>query len=251
MVCAIWIPEVHFANPVFLDPIVGIENIDKARWKLTCYICRKKGNGACIQCEKQNCYTAFHVTCAQSAGLYMSIKEEIIEVENDKKRKSRGGAGSNQNNSSTIAEVKKSAFCDIHTPLEALSQRTRDQLGIGRNGSYSVINHAECEEALRRAQKQRMRRARKILAEKRNLPPTICLPVLPKEKVNEIMNKIEDEQMDRKAEFFAKLMNYWLLKRYSRNGVPLLRRLQHSASLKKNIQYQANTRKNEETNRLG
>lgn len=91
VICAIWIPEVQFSNPVFLEPIDGIREIPPARWKLTCYVCRKR-MGACIQCAKPNCYVAFHVTCAQQANLYMKLEA------------TKGG------------EVKKTAYCDTHTP---------------------------------------------------------------------------------------------------------------------------------------
>lgn len=98
--CALWVPEVGFSDTVFIEPIDGVCNIPPARWRLTCYLCKEKGAGACIQCDKINCYTAFHVSCAQKAGLYMKM-EPVKEV-------TASGV-------STFS-VKKTAYCCSHTP---------------------------------------------------------------------------------------------------------------------------------------
>lgn len=98
--CALWVPEVGFSDTVFIEPIDGVSNIPPARWKLTCYLCKEKGAGACIQCHKVNCYTAFHVSCAQKAGLYMKM-EPVKEV---------------TESGSTTFSVKKTAYCCAHTP---------------------------------------------------------------------------------------------------------------------------------------
>lgn len=70
-ICALWLPELYFSNLHYMEPIEGVQNVSASRWKLNCYICKKK-MGACIQCFQRNCFTAYHVTCARRAGLYMS-----------------------------------------------------------------------------------------------------------------------------------------------------------------------------------
>uniref|UniRef100_A0A3Q4HWK8 Bromodomain and PHD finger containing, 1 n=1 Tax=Neolamprologus brichardi TaxID=32507 RepID=A0A3Q4HWK8_NEOBR len=223
VVCALWIPEVCFANTVFLEPIDSIEHIPPARWKLTCYICKQRGSGACIQCHKANCYTAFHVTCAQQAGLYMKM-EPVRET---------GANG-------TSFSVRKTAYCDIHTPPGS----ARPLGGVGGASMGSSNSEGELEEddepsighdddskgwsseRVKRAKAKsrlKMKRARKILAERRAAAPVVSVPCIPPHRLSKITSNLT---VPRKSQFMQRLHSYWTLKRQSRNGVPLLRRLQ-------------------------
>lgn len=168
-----------FANTVFLEPIDSIEHIPPARWKLTCYICKQRGSGACIQCHKANCYTAFHVTCAQQAGLYMKM-EPVRET---------GANG-------TSFSVRKTAYCDIHTPPGS----ARPLGGVGGASMGSSHSEGELEdddepslcndddskgwssERAKRAKAKsrlKMKKARKILAERRAAAPVVSVPCIP------------------------------------------------------------------------
>ncbi|XP_076014165.1 protein AF-10 isoform X3 [Genypterus blacodes] len=74
VVCALYIPEVEFANVSTMEPIV-LQSVPNERYNKTCYICEDQGReskaatGACMTCNKHGCRQAFHVTCAQFAGL--------------------------------------------------------------------------------------------------------------------------------------------------------------------------------------
>ncbi|ALC41225.1 Br140 [Drosophila busckii] len=151
VVCALWIPEVRFANTVFLEPIDSIETIPAARWRLTCYVCKEKGLGACIQCHRNSCYAAFHVTCAQQAGLYMTM-DTVKDGHND-----------------SSMHVQKFAYCHAHTPADAKLK----------------TNVPDFEDT-----RQKMREARKALAKKRSTAPVVLIPTIPPERVHEIASMV-------------------------------------------------------------
>ncbi|KAG8436006.1 hypothetical protein GDO86_007196 [Hymenochirus boettgeri] len=153
---------------VFLEPIDSIEHIPPARWKLICYICKQRGSGACIRCHKANtniqCHkAAFRVTCAQQAGLYMKM-EPVRET---------GANG-------TSFSVRKTAYCDIHTPpgsvckLPALShsggkEEEEEEEDDGKGWSLEKV-----KKKAKSKSRIKMKKARKILAEKRAAARCVC-----------------------------------------------------------------------------
>ncbi|CAO2608730.1 Bromodomain and PHD finger-containing protein 3 [Lemmus lemmus] len=222
VVCAIWIPEVCFANTVFLEPIEGIDNIPPARWKLTCYICKQKGLGAAIQCHKVNCYTAFHVTCAQRAGLFMKI-EPMRET-------SLNG---------TIFTVRKTAYCEAHSP-------TGDEDGLKEGGGEEEEEEAGEEDQEGQggvgsplkgvSKKNKMSSKQKIKKEPEEAgreTPSTAVPMYLYSRLNKICSGLS---FQRKTQFMQRLHNYWLLKRQARNGVPLIRRLHSHLQSQRNAE---------------
>jgi bromodomain and PHD finger-containing protein 1 len=214
VVCGLWIPEVRFANTVFLEPIDSIDNIPPARWKLSCRVCKQRGVGACIQCHKTNCYTAFHVTCGLLAGLHMKM-DTVREP---------SAAGS------LSVTVRKTAYCDVHTPLDSdCKPKLDDVAALGINTPK--------QKALKGNEKPSKKSNRENGTGQYSDGPGAAAPVVPVlfrglmnfspqcpwDKVQEIASLIN---VQRKNQFFQRLMAYWTLKRQTRNGVPLIRRLQ-------------------------
>ncbi|NXT28806.1 BRPF3 protein, partial [Syrrhaptes paradoxus] len=213
VVCAIWIPEVCFANTVFLEPIEGINNIPPARWKLTCYICKQKGMGAAIQCHKVNCYTAFHVTCAQRAGLFMKI-EPMRET-------SING---------TTFTVRKTAYCGSHSPPGMVKKGSRAASRGGREDTGKEEGEEEANSgppkgSLKKNQvklKQKIKKEPGDMTNGHSSAPMVTVTQIPSYRLNKICSGLS---LQRKNQFMQRLHNYWLLKRQARNGVPLIRRL--------------------------
>uniref|UniRef100_A0A3B1JNY4 Bromodomain containing 1b n=1 Tax=Astyanax mexicanus TaxID=7994 RepID=A0A3B1JNY4_ASTMX len=205
VVCAIWVPEVGFTNTLFIEPIDGVANIPPARWKLTCYLCKERGVGACIQCSKANCYTAFHVSCAQKAGLYMKM-EPIKEV---------------TDTGSTTFTVKKTAYCCSHTPNGCVRRPIPIyEEAQPKNGICGRARVKGCQK----------KKNKKVEAEPVPVVPAVSVPSLTPKSFNTILNQVS---VQRKRLFVERVLSYWMLKRQSRNGVPLIRRLQTTVQTQK------------------
>ncbi|KAJ4924592.1 hypothetical protein JOQ06_003545 [Pogonophryne albipinna] len=218
VVCALWVPEVGFTNTTFIEPIDGVSHIPPARWKLTCYLCKEKGVGACIQCHKANCYTAFHVSCAQRAGLFMKM-EPIKEV---------------TDTGEPTFSVKKTAYCGAHTPNGCVRRPlTIYNEAKPKNGLCKKVDKGR---GAGKGSSKGKKKSKKPEAESEAVTPA-AVPTFPAHRLQTILNQVS---VQKKKAFVELALNYWTLKRQSRNGLPLIRRLQTSMQSQKNTQPKQN-----------
>ena len=90
--CAIWTPETGFADAEKVDVVIGLETIDRNRWRLLCDVCGVKG-GCCVQCLGAACRWSCHVLCGWKAGHRMEM--QVVGTEDD-------------------IDVVKLVYCDRH-----------------------------------------------------------------------------------------------------------------------------------------
>ncbi|KAH3679969.1 hypothetical protein WICMUC_000712 [Wickerhamomyces mucosus] len=192
VMCGIWLPEIYFASAGHMEPIEGIEMIPKGRWKLNCFICKEKC-GAPIQCANRNCFTAFHVTCARRAGLYMNMKEGIQGAVLDK---------------STLE-----CFCHKHSP-PGYNQENDLKSGIERAKLYFATLHNHHPTNFKVMKKRE---------DKKKWKTKKGSPLAPNFFIN-ILNKVYQKfNIMYHSELALEMVKYWNLKREMKSGAPLIR----------------------------
>lgn len=244
LLCAIWIPEVGVSNPIYMEPIDMIENIPKSRWKLTCSICKKK-QGACIQCDNKHCFVAFHVTCARWARLCMRMKLHGTHYDG----------------------VVLKAYCDRHTPRDykdqidveksvadaqrwfTNSKRKGKKMPRKRYIDEEDLEDLDDEPGLEEEEvtKQSTMKQRRQQAVTQLLPASKAArahqhqyaagaPIAPEyilEKLENLKCVRQATNLKKKSLMITSICRYWSLKRESRRGAPLLKRLHLEVSLQK------------------
>ncbi|EMD39343.1 hypothetical protein CERSUDRAFT_112983 [Gelatoporia subvermispora B] len=187
LLCAIWVPETRVANDVFMEPITGVDKIPKQRWKLKCSRCDVK-EGACIQCTKASCFTAFHVTCARKEKLLMPMKA------------SQGSEA-----------PMLTCYCERHLPKEQQEIRQKALASEQPDGENSDNQLSDTKSS---------KTARAYAKTYKPGPPLV--PHIIVERIMQYIGKVTVRQ---KREFVLLVCKYWSLKREARRGAPLLKRL--------------------------
>ncbi|KAG0016256.1 nuA3 HAT complex component nto1 [Podila clonocystis] len=224
--------EVGVANTVYMEPIDNIDKIPASRWKLTCYICKIR-MGACIQCETKNCFRAFHVTCARKAHLYM--KSKLTKV------------------GSAAEALVYRAHCHKHTPRDhksvvdlAGAAAAFSRKGLKRKRKARIIDDDSDDPDFGQSEgdddtisEQHVpartnvvgsRTSKAALAHQKHYTPGA--PLAPMFIVNRLIPfvtkltaKTPALKKSSALNFLYTICKYWSLKRESRRGAPLLKRL--------------------------
>jgi NuA3 HAT complex component NTO1 len=217
-----------------MEPVMEVEKVPKTRWKLACYICNQR-MGACIQCSNKNCYQAFHVTCARRCRLFLKMK----------------------NAQGALAVLDGSlplkAYCDKHCPPDyaeenGVARATKEAkrfykrtmkgriwadsqasaLQIAATRRNALTEHPPDESQIPGAKVSAVLGGDK----KKGQPPKNVwklpsgAPVIPQAVYDLVVNALARFPIRKRKEYVAEACKYWTLKRESRRGAALIKRLQ-------------------------
>lgn len=198
LVCSLWIPETRISDPIFIEPVTGIDRIDKNRWKLVCYICKKR-MGACIQCSSKKCPQAYHATCGRKARLFMKMCTGI--------------QGALLDQSTVIS------YCDKHSPPDHKPKvDVRETLRSAKEYYRNKVDHVvpdKCEIATGVEQPWKTKGG---------------IPAIPASIAVRVRNALQEFKIQECEDFVNEAARYWALKRESKKGAYLLKRLQNASS---------------------
>lgn len=220
LICSIWIPETRITDPIFIEPVTGLELIDKNRWKLVCYICKKR-MGACIQCSSKKCPQAYHPTCGRKARLYMKMNNGI--------------QGALLDQSSVVS------YCDKHTPsdhnpkidvrqtVRIAKEYYRNHIGPARIDGSATNGSAGINEV---STHDHQAFADQSLSSGMDSPVQPWktkggIPVIPAYISRRVETALEKFCIADCYSFVNQASRYWALKREHRKGAYLLKRLQN------------------------
>lgn len=206
VICGLWIPELYFANLHYMEPIEGTENISKSRWKLLCSICKQR-MGACIQCTNKSCFTAFHVTCAKRAGLYMDFGGASINE-----------VASNQLHLSSLL----SCFCDRHSPADWPNPKE----GILKVRRY-FIEYNDNDMAGNFNMNQQPSKATVPKDKWKTNRGTPIAPHLFADILREVINLFDIPNSQQVSYYICR---YWSMKKELKRGAPLVRKYESNSS---------------------
>ncbi|RPA86381.1 hypothetical protein BJ508DRAFT_133194 [Ascobolus immersus RN42] len=227
LLCALWIPELSLANPVYMEPVEGLDKIPKSRWKLSCYICRRK-MGACIQCANKSCYVAFHVTCARRARLFLKMTK-------------------NPNGNPPFETSSLRALCHKHVPPnwkrenntdEAYEkavefyQESMDGVQWGAQATQVETVPASYVQEIPSIVNSDVRKPASPSRRKKSSPKKTPwklpsgTPVIPHVIFSAVVESLQPFHLRNCEVFVAEVCKYWALKREARKGAPLIKRFQ-------------------------
>ncbi|KAJ2311588.1 hypothetical protein IWW54_002559 [Coemansia sp. RSA 2705] len=211
VLCALWIPETGIANAVYMEPVDGVEQIPKSRWRLTCHLCHRRA-GACIQCSHRQCVVAFHATCARRAHLSMTVKPDR-----------------------RTGEPVFRAYCERHTPAshaQAIDTSAPLRAESSRRSALMAASHMASLDVGKDKHERELVTQALAGSEEASLQLTVRVfdpdrPLLNEYVIARVAAQVPQQRIGllQRTRLVAMVARYWALKRRARHGAPLLKRL--------------------------
>ncbi|KAH8917246.1 hypothetical protein BT69DRAFT_688160 [Atractiella rhizophila] len=204
LICALWIPETTVQNVIYMEPVENVEKIDKARKNLQCVICGGKKEKPCIQCSVNSCRVAFHVTCARARGLYMKLGMKVSREEGQK--------------DGELEWERMIAYCEKHSPNGHAVPPLPPGQHFLPSSQQQRFNEMSGDSKAARAYGEAPAPSSEPKHHPFNVPKYIF------DKVFDYLKHFKMGAKERKN-MLQLVCKYWGLKRESRRGAVLLKRL--------------------------